>query len=109
MSKRSTIKSSDLRETETKVKVTVAKVSLETISWSLATFVYNKMAAIFDAKRYTGTEYSANVEEEETLATHDHFKEIQEVRELIGSLKNVWNDLRSGEMSCERFTCEFAC
>ncbi len=37
---------------------------------------------------------------------HEEFKEIDEVRSLIDGLKDVYDDLRSLEISCERFTCE---
>ncbi|XP_067672679.1 tubulin-specific chaperone D-like [Haliotis asinina] len=37
-------------------------------------------------------------------AYHEDFKEIEEVRSLIDGLKDVYEDLRSLEMSCERFT-----
>ena len=63
------------------------------------------MAAVSDAKRSSDPQDSVDCEEEKR-ATHDHFKEIQEVRDLIDSLKNVWNDLRGAEMACERFTCK---
>jgi hypothetical protein len=43
-------------------------------------------------------------DEEKKQATHDHFKDIEEVRQLIDSLKDVWNDLRAEEIACERFT-----
>ncbi|PVD38225.1 hypothetical protein C0Q70_00836 [Pomacea canaliculata] len=63
------------------------------------------MAAVSDNQQFA--RFSEDNEEkdcEEKRATHDHFKEIDEVRGLINSLKDVWNDLRRSEMACERFT-----
>lgn len=62
------------------------------------------MAAVSETKRPGDPQEPIDWEEEEKQATHDHFKEIDEVRALIDSLKNVWNDLRASEMACERFT-----
>ncbi|XP_076451234.1 tubulin-specific chaperone D-like [Babylonia areolata] len=61
------------------------------------------MAAVSDANRSSDQKDLADCEEEKR-ATHEQFTEIQEVRELIDSLKNVWNDLRRSEMALERFT-----
>lgn len=37
----------------------------------------------------------------------EEFKEIQEVKSLIGSLENSYNDQIARETSCERFTCMY--
>ena len=66
------------------------------------------MAAISDAKRSDDQQDVAGCKEDEQRAVHEDFSEIQEVRGLIDSLKNVWNDLRGAEMACERFTCELS-
>ena len=64
------------------------------------------MAAVSDLKRLANQPNEIDWAEEERKATHDRFEDIEEVRELIASLENVWNDLRGSEMACERFTCE---
>ncbi|XP_046352911.2 tubulin-specific chaperone D-like [Haliotis rufescens] len=46
-----------------------------------------------------------DTEGDEQKAYHEEFKEIEEIRSLIDGLKDVYDDLRSLEMSCERFTC----
>lgn len=49
-----------------------------------------------------------DTEGDEQKAYHEEFKEIEEIRSLIDGLKDVYDDLRSLEMSCERFTCELS-
>ena len=49
-----------------------------------------------------GTMHADKVENQ---LINSHLKEIEEVRQLIQSMKFVWNDLRKCEMDCERFTC----
>ena len=36
----------------------------------------------------------------------EEFKEIQELRSLIASVGNTYNDQVAREASCERFTCK---
>ena len=99
-----TLNSASREKLKGRFKVTFQGESLPITSWSLTSSVYS-MAAVSEAKRSSDPKDTAD-HEEEKRATHDHFKEIEEVRELIDSLKNVWNDLRGAEMACERFTCK---
>lgn len=58
-----------------------------------------------DDKRASGTKENTEDEEcEEKRATLEHFKEINEIRGLIDSLKDVFGDMRAQETACERFT-----
>lgn len=36
----------------------------------------------------------------------EEFKEVQELRSLIASVENTYNDQVAREASCERFTCK---
>lgn len=50
---------------------------------------------------------SMDAMEEEQGKGHvlEEFKDLQEVKSLIASLKNTYNDQVAREASCERFTC----
>ncbi|KAK7502461.1 hypothetical protein BaRGS_00006414 [Batillaria attramentaria] len=63
------------------------------------------MAAVAGDKNVAGLKEDMDEGEcEEKRATLEHFKEINEVRGLIESLKDVVDDMRAQEMACERFT-----
>lgn len=45
------------------------------------------------------------MEEEQKGHVLEEFKDLQEVKSLIASLENTYNDQVAREASCERFTC----